>query len=149
VVLFNAGRDVALKRLDLAQAAFKRARAALPNLRLEILRGDTPPERMPLVMNAADCLLLTSDAEGSPTVVQEALASNLPVVSVDVGDVAERLAGLEGTRIAPRDPDALARTLIELLAEPGRARTRERARELSAERIARELAGLYRAAARV
>lgn len=147
VVLFNAGRGAALKRLDLALAAFERARAALPGLRLEILRGDTPPERMPLVMNAADCLLLTSDAEGSPTVVQEALASNLPVVSVDVGDVAERLEGMEGTRVAARDPDALARMLVELLSEPRRAQTRERARELSAERIARELAGLYRSAA--
>lgn len=146
VVLFNAGRDAALKRLDLARAAFERARAALPGLRLEVLRGDTPPERMPLVVNSADCLLVTSDAEGSPTMVQEALAANLPVVSVDVGDVAEVLAGLEGARIAPRDPEALARMLVELLEQPRCAPLRERAAAFSSERIAGELVCLYRAA---
>ena len=52
------------------------------------------PARVPDLMNAADCLLVTSDAEGSPTMVQEALATNLPVVSVDVGDIAERLEGV-------------------------------------------------------
>ena len=65
-----------------------------PSVRLEVLDGNVAPARVPALMNAADCLLVTSDAEGSPTVVQEALATNLPVVSVDVGDIAERLEGV-------------------------------------------------------
>ena len=38
-------------------------------------------------MNAADALLLTSYWEGSPNVIKESMACNLPIISVDVGDV--------------------------------------------------------------
>ena len=50
-------------------------------------------------MNAADCLLLTSDSEGSPNVIKEAMACNCPIVTTDVGDVRERLVNLEGCYI--------------------------------------------------
>jgi glycosyltransferase involved in cell wall biosynthesis len=147
VVLFNAGRDPANKRLDLAEAACDRARRELGDLRLEVLHGDVPPQRMPLLLNAADCLLLTSDAEGSPTVVQEALACDLPVVSVEVGDVAEVLEGVPGARIAPRDAAELARALVEIVAEPLRSGGRARAVRFSHSHIAGRLTGLYRSAA--
>jgi glycosyltransferase involved in cell wall biosynthesis len=147
VVLFNAGRSPGLKRLDLAEAAARLATRQLPDLRLEVLRGDVPPESMPLLMNAADCLLLTSDREGSPNVVLEALASNLPIVSVAAGDVAERLRGVPDTRIAARDPEQLARALVELTGEPRRALNRHRAEPFFLPRIGQRLARLYREAA--
>lgn len=148
VVVFNAGRSPANKRLDLAEEACRRARRALPDLRLEILRGDVPPERMPLVMNAADCLLLTSDAEGSPNVILEALASNLPVVSVPAGDAAERLAGVPGTRLVGRHAEELARALVDLTRRPQRSPGRCYAEPYFAGRIAQELVRLYQQAAR-
>ena len=100
------------------------------------------------MMNAADCLLVTSDAEGSPTVVQEALATNLPVVSVDVGDIAERLEGVAGSRITRRDAQALGRALAEVVTPPRRSDGRRRVPEFSSQRIARELGRLYRDIAR-
>lgn len=59
------------------------------------------PEEVCTYMNAADCLLLTSWSEGSPNVIKEAMACNCPIVTTNVGDVEERLAGLEGCFIVP------------------------------------------------
>ena len=141
-VLFNIGHDARNKRLDLAQAAFAQVQRVM-SARLQILDGVIPPHQIPLFMNAADCLLVTSDAEGSPTVVQEAMATNLPVVSVDVGDVAERLRDITNTRITARDPDALATALIKILQGRLRSDGRKRIREIDASHIADELAHLY------
>lgn len=85
----------------------------------------TPPEKVPLIMNACDVELLTSYVEGSPNVVKEAMACNLPVVTVNTGDVAELLAGVEGCLICPRTPEALAEGLTAVLAEARRTNGRE------------------------
>ena len=67
-------------------------------------------------MNACDLLIFTSMHEGSPNVIKEALACNLPIVSVDVGDVSRRLRGIEGCAIAADDrPGTLARELTRVL----------------------------------
>ena len=144
IVLFNAGRDPRNKRLDLAQDAAREARRWEPAVRLEVLDGSVAPDRIPAMMNAADCLLVTSDAEGSPTVVQEALATNLPVVSVNVGDIAERLRGVACSRVAGRNAQALGRAVAELVTPPCRSDGRLKVAEFSAARIATELASLYR-----
>lgn len=144
VVLFNAGHDARNKRLDLALKAAEVAQRQLPKLRLEVLSGNVNPERIPLLMNASDCLLVTSDSEGSPTIVQEALATNLPIVSVAVGDISERLAGVRNTRVTDRDPMALGRALVELVREPLRTDGRSRLWKLNSTGIARELCRLYR-----
>jgi len=52
-----------------------------------IFCGSIPHRDIALWMNSADCLLLTSSSEGMPNVVIEALASGIPVVSTDVGDI--------------------------------------------------------------
>lgn len=148
VVLFNAGHDPRVKRLDLARETVDTAVRWIPRLRLEVLHGSTDPEWMPVYMNAADCLLLTSDSEGSPTVIQEALATNLPIVSVDVGDTSERLDGVGGTAIAPRDPEALAIALARILSERRRSDGRRKVDEFSLQRIAKELAAIYQYCAR-
>jgi teichuronic acid biosynthesis glycosyltransferase TuaC len=143
VVLFNAGCDWRNKRLDLAQNAVREARQWAPSVRLEVLDGSVAPASVPAMMNAADCLLVTSDSEGSPAVVQEALATNLPVVSVDVGDVAERLEGVAYSYVTERSPHALGRALAQVLNPPRRSDGRSRAEECSSPRIARELGRLY------
>jgi len=143
VVLFNAGYDPLNKRLDLAQDAVEEARRWAPSVRLEVLDGNVAPARVPALMNAADCLLVTSDAEGSPTIVQEALATNLPVVSVDAGDIAEQLKGVTCSRVVRRDPQALGRALAQVLNPPRRSDGCRRAGEFSSTRIAWELGLLY------
>jgi glycosyltransferase involved in cell wall biosynthesis len=101
------------------------------------------PVDVPTLMNAADCLLLTSSLEGSPNVVKEALMCNLPVVATDVGDVAERLDGVEPSVVCQDLPDSLAAALHHCLAPRRRSNGREVSQELSAERIACRVLTLY------
>lgn len=74
--------------------------------------GRRPHEEIPLWMNAADCLCLTSRDEGMPNVVLEALACGLPVAAADVGACRDVLNGEETCVIFPRgDTAAAARAL--------------------------------------
>jgi glycosyltransferase involved in cell wall biosynthesis len=55
-------------------------------------------------MCAADVMLLSSFSEGSPNVIKEAMACNCPIVSSNVGDVPERLWGLDGCFVLDEAP---------------------------------------------
>src|SRR5262249_24902590 len=87
VVLFSAGNQQFCKGQPMVEAAFKLVSKKIDASRLVILADSVPPGEMPLYLNAADCLAFASLAEGSPNIVKEALACNLPIISVDVGDV--------------------------------------------------------------
>ena len=143
IVLFNSGRNPAVKDPELAAEAVEDARRRIGAVRLVVLDGSAPPDEVPHYMNAADCLLVTSKTEGSPTVVQEAMACNLPVVSVDVGDVRERLEGVSGCHVVARCPLALGVALAEVLKAPRRSDGRKHAAALGVDAIA----ALTRAAA--
>lgn len=140
--LFVGDPKLALKNYPLAQASCAVARRDLPNLRLQVA-WEVAPEQIPIWMHAADALLMTSHAEGSPNVVKEAMAAGLPVVSTPVGDVPELLAGLVGCFVCPPYPQALAGALLRAL-EGGRCTQARRAVEaLSIERTARQVLGVY------
>ena len=111
-------------------------------LRLQTVAG-VPHARMPTYMNAADALLLTSDREGSPNAVKEALACNLPVVSTDVGDVRERLDRVEPSAVSETD-DGLADALAEILARGERSNGRSAAEEVGVEYTRDQLVSVYR-----
>lgn len=143
VALFVADPTVARKRHWLAEAAVLLARAELPDLRLEVARGVTP-DRIPLLMNAADCLLLTSSIEGSPNVVKEALMCNLPVVATPAGDVEELLDGVVPSCVSDPSEVALSRALVGCLREPRRSNGREVSASLDERVIADRLLRLYR-----
>ena len=145
VVLFNAGRNPAVKDPQLAQAAVTQATLRVGKIRFVVLDGSARPQDMPLYMNAGDALLVTSRTEGSPTVVQEAMACNLPVVSVDVGDVRERLEGVRGCKVIDsRDPAELGAALVETLKYSRRSDGRAHAAPLDVGIIAARLADFYR-----
>ncbi|MDP8924340.1 MAG: glycosyltransferase family 4 protein [Chloroflexota bacterium] len=97
-------------------------------------------------MNACDVLLMTSLWEGSPNVVKEAMACDVPIVSVPVGDVPELLDGVEGCAVRPRDPRALGDALVEVLARREHPPTRAALvrKGLAMESVARRVLGIYR-----
>ena len=73
------------------------------------------PDQVPTYMNACNAMLMTSLVEGSPNVVKEAMACNLPIASVSVGDVPELFEGIIGYEIRPRRPQRLADALYDVL----------------------------------
>ena len=144
VILFNSGSRAKVKRLDIAQAAAAEAARLVSGSRLEVLYGGVDTEQIAVYMNAADCLLLTSEAEGSPNVIKEALACNLPIVSVDVGDVRERMEGGTPGAIVERDIPALGRAIAALLEHPARSNGYPAIENISTRRVAERIIEVYR-----
>jgi glycosyltransferase involved in cell wall biosynthesis len=100
-ILFAGSPRNQTKRYPLAKEAVDLLPADL-EARLLVATGVTH-DQIPFYMNAADALLLTSLHEGSPNVVKEALACNLPVVSTNVGDVKARVKDIDGCIVVPGD----------------------------------------------
>lgn len=114
-VIWCSHPDRLEKNYALAQAAVELVKKKY-NVELLPIYNKTPQEVVQY-MNAADCLLLTSVQEGSPNVIKEAMACNCPIVSTDVGDVRERLTGLDGCYILPEKDIQSSETLANLIEE--------------------------------
>ncbi len=143
IVLFAATRPYdALKRLDLAQAAVAHGEAEVGPIRL-VVAENVSPDTMPVMMNAADCLLLTSMSEGSPMVVKEALLCTLPVVATDVGDVRELLAGIAPSTVCRHDPSELGAALTSVLKAKQRSNGRDRWVDMDQSTTVKRLLDLY------
>jgi glycosyltransferase involved in cell wall biosynthesis len=96
-------------------------------------------------MNACDALLVTSIQEGSPGVVKEALACNLPIVSLKVGDVPVRLKGIAGCELcADERPETIAASLQRVLARGERIQGRQAVQCLDERLLADQVIRIYR-----
>ncbi len=114
IILFNYN-NAAVKRPDIANATLEILKSKISNSKLWILNGESSPENMLQLLNASDCLLLCSDSEGSPTIVKEAMACNLPVVSSDVGDVRRNIEQTIPYAVTAQDPLQLAKGIEDVL----------------------------------
>jgi glycosyltransferase involved in cell wall biosynthesis len=75
------------------------------------LRSDIPD-----VLGAMDAFVMSSDYEGNPLSVLEAMASGLPIVSTAAGGVPNLFeAGKEGFLVPPGDLSGLAKSMNSLL----------------------------------
>jgi len=68
---------------------------------------DVDHKLMPIYLNAADVFLLTSKWEGSPNIVKEAMACNIPIVATEVGDIKYLFGNIEGYYYTDPDPNKL------------------------------------------
>ena len=107
-VLFNAlSLNDPVKRFPLARAAFELARKKHPGLRLK-LATEMPHEDIRVLVSACDLILLTSETEGWPNCIKEALACNVPFVATDVGDLSAIARQESSCRVCAATPQALA-----------------------------------------
>ena len=137
-LLFPANPSRPEKRID-------RTRQLVPD-GVELIHYDnTPPERVPLYINAANAVLVTSEREGFGLAPLEALACDVPVLATDVGIAPLALAGIPGTLCRPFQPDAWRRALApHLTVSDPRVEGRARAALFGSQRMAERVACAYR-----
>jgi glycosyltransferase involved in cell wall biosynthesis len=100
-------------------------------------------EVIPYYLNASNVLVLASIKEGSPNIIKEAMACNLPILATDVGDVKEVISGVKGCKIIERDKRAIAKGIKEILDNFQRTDGREAVEHLSLECVADRLIEFY------
>lgn len=144
-VLFAGAFDNAVKDPELAKQAMQELTKERVNAELVELKGYTRDQVNALMYNC-DAFLMTSKTEGSPQVIKEALACGCPIVSVDVGDVKERLEGVEGCYVVEsRKPMDIAEALRKALAFEDRTEGRKRIVEIgyTNELVAKKIIKIY------
>ena len=140
-VLFAGAFDNAVKDPELA----KESVALLDNVQLIELKG-YGRDQVNALMYSCNALLMTSKTEGSPQVIKEAMACGCPIVSVDVGDVAERTEGVEGCFVVKsREPREIAVAIEKALVFKGRTNGRDKIIEygLTNELVAKQIIEIY------
>ena len=142
IVLFAGAFDNEVKNSPLA----KEAVSLVSNTKLVELRGYTR-EQVSLLINAANCLLMTSHREGSPVVIKEALACGTPIVSVDVGDVKDVVSGANGCFISTYDANDVATKIQQALLFKGKTNGPQCIvdKGLSNEMVAKRILKIYQA----
>lgn len=118
VIFFYEGQ--AVKNAPLAQKAFDTFKQQHPEVVLKIVSGFNHDELVH-VYRAADCMLLTSYHEGSNNSVKEAMACDLPVISVQCGDAEERLNPVKNSYVTSYDVQEIVKCLEEVKANGQRS----------------------------
>jgi glycosyltransferase involved in cell wall biosynthesis len=177
VVVVSVATHLPVKRLERFVAALARARAEVPSL-VGVMIGAGPEndrlralaralglssqdvsflgarDDVPRQLRGADLLLLTSDMEGFPNAILEAMGAQLPVITTPAGD-----AGLvvqddvTGYVVPFEDVEQIAERVVRLARSPELRRSFGRAGRLrveqcySYEQLAASLLGTYRSIA--
>ncbi len=141
-VLFGNDPKRIVKNFPLAQAAVERLRSRGMAAELVVANG-LPQTKVVHYINASNALILPSVYEGSPNIVKEAMACNVPVIATNVGDVSQVVGRTKGCAVCPGNPDTLAAALEEALlhTEPTTGRTDIMHLECSV--VARQIIGVY------
>lgn len=142
-VVFANNPSIPVKNFPLAQKAIERLQARGMTAELMVANG-LPQATVMQYINASNALILPSVAEGSPNVVREAMACNVPVVATDVGDVAQVLAHTEGCSTCPHDADALAAGLEKALLHTERTTGRADTAHLSNMALVQQVVAMYK-----
>lgn len=76
-----------------------------------------------VVLKSLDIVVLSSETEGVPIVLLEAMSAGVPCIATAVGGVPELIGRTDGRLVPPREPGAMAEAIIELCRSPAKRRT--------------------------
>jgi teichuronic acid biosynthesis glycosyltransferase TuaC len=143
-LLFAANPVRVEKNFQLTYEAFETLES---NIELHSLTNILPSE-IATYMNASDVILLSSLWEGSPNVVKEAAACNLPIVTTSVGDTPWVLEGVEGCYVTDFSTNNFAEAIkkaLEFSKNVGRTKGREKilALGLDSNSVAKKIINIY------
>lgn len=134
------------KRFDFFRTVMAELERRHPGKFAALTMCNVPRSQVPDYFRAAHVHLLTSDVEGSPNSVKEALACGTPVVSRDVGNVAAMVDGVEGCGVFCGDNAVEVATQVEQAAgsDPERVREEFLRKGLGSMQVATSLQAIYR-----
>jgi teichuronic acid biosynthesis glycosyltransferase TuaC len=131
-----------VQNFPLARDAVATLRRDDPDVEL-IVCANEPQPRFALYMSASDVLAFPSWQEGSPNVVKQAMACNLPIVATDVGDVRSVVGATVGCHVVGFEREAFAARLREELTRRRRTDGRRAIAPLSSQRVAAQVGAVY------
>jgi len=140
-ILFAANPKRPEKNFRLAENSFERVNYR--NIEFHFL-DNISNEEMVNYYNASDVILLTSLWEGSPNVIKEAMACNIPIVSTDVGDVKDVIGSTNGCFITTFEPEDVAKKIQKALDFGKRTNGRENIEHLESSIIADKIIEVYK-----
>ena len=138
LVLFTSHFSNQVKNYTLA----KKGIDLLKDVKLVELK-DYSREQVNLLMNACDCLLLTSKHEGSPQVIKEAMACNCPIVSTKVGDVEWIISSAENCFLVDFDAIEISKAINYILVKRNRSNGRDFIQRFDNKLIAQSILNVY------
>ena len=127
---------------ELAKAVAERLSHEDPSVELLVVCKETQ-QRLALYMSACDALIFPSYQEGSPNVVKQAMACNLPIVATDVGDVRLVIGKTRGCHVCNPTVSEFAARIIEILSPPRRTDGRDRIRHLDSSTVSERIIEVY------
>ena len=80
--------------------------------------GSLDHDVMPVILSAADIMVLPTESEGLANAWVEALACGTPCITSNVGGAPELFITAEAGRLVPRDVDRIAKAMRDILANP-------------------------------
>lgn len=141
-LLFAANPQNAVKRFPLAKAVAEHVATEDPSVELLVVFKETS-ERLALYMSACDALVFPSYQEGSPNIVKQAMACNLPIVATEVGDVRQVIGRTKGCYLCNPSVTEFAAGIRAILAHRMRTDGREQIRYLDSSAVARRILAVY------
>ena len=141
-LLFAANPRIPVKNFPLALSVAKELTRRDPAVELLVVYKEVQ-ERLALYMSACDVLVFPSYQEGSPNIVKQAMACNLPIVATDVGDIRQIIGDCRECYICAPRVDQFAARISRVLLTCNRSNGRRHVRHLDASIISRKVVAVY------